>query len=59
METVQTIVTEKYIVHIHHPDISEEERAKRMKAIEKAAANLILASRRAKARAAQEAETTG
>lgn len=56
MESTQTIVTDKFIIHIHHPDITEEERAKRMKAIEKAAANLILAHRRAEAaKAAKEA----
>lgn len=55
MEPSKTIITDKCIIHIHHPDITEEERAKRMKAIEKAAANLILAHRRAEALAARKA----
>lgn len=48
----QTIITKKAIIHIHRPVLTEEERAKRMKAIEKAAIDLILSVERAKAAAA-------
>lgn len=42
-----TFVTPGAIITIHRPILTEEERAKRMKAIEKAAINLALANRRA------------
>ena len=38
----------KYIARIHRPDITDEERARRMKGIEQAAINLILATEKAK-----------
>lgn len=34
------------IVRVHRPDLTPEERAKRMKQIEKAATNLIVAARK-------------
>ena len=37
-----------YIVRIHRPELSDEERAKRMKQIEKAAIQLILATEKVK-----------
>ena len=46
---MQEIITKNAIIRIHRPDLTEEERAKRMKAIEKAAINLVLANRRAEA----------
>lgn len=45
----QVIITKNAIIRIHHPDLTDEERAKRMKAIEQAAINLALANRRAEA----------
>lgn len=49
-ETItQEFITEKAIIRIHRPVLTEEERAKRMKAIEKAAINLARANRRAEA----------
>ncbi|MCI7638241.1 MAG: hypothetical protein MSS60_00245 [Clostridiales bacterium] len=45
----QVIVTKNAIIRIHHPDLTEEERARRMKEIEKAAINLVRANRRAEA----------
>lgn len=44
-----TYVTSGAIITIHRPILTEEERARRMKAIEKAAINLVLANRRAEA----------
>lgn len=38
----------KYIARIHRPELSDEERAKRMKQIEQAAIRLILATEKAK-----------
>ena len=43
----QTIITKNAIIRIYHPD---EERAKRMKAIELAAIRLVQANRQAEAR---------
>lgn len=45
----QVIITKNAIIRIYHPDLTDEERAKRMKAIEQAAINLALANRRAEA----------
>lgn len=45
----QVIITKNAIIRIHHPDLTEEERARRMKEIEKAAINLVRANRRAEA----------
>lgn len=45
----KVIVTKNAIIRIHHPDLTEEERARRMKEIEKAAINLVRANRRAEA----------
>lgn len=42
-ETVQVIHTPNAIIRIHHPVLTEEERAKRMKAIEQAATRLAIA----------------
>lgn len=53
-ETItQTIITKNAIIRIHRPILTEEERAKRMKAIERAAINLARANRRAEARREQ------
>ena len=49
----QVITTEKAIIRIHRPVLTEEERAKRMKAIEAAAIKLALANRQAEALKAQ------
>lgn len=38
------------IVHITRPELTPEERAKRMEAIKKAAVNLVVATEKAKAR---------
>jgi len=46
---VEVLITKNAIIRIHRPDITEEERAKRMKVIEKAAINLIRATQRAEA----------
>jgi len=46
----QVIVTKNAIIRIHHPDLTDEERAKRMKAIELAAIRLVQANRQAEAR---------
>ena len=46
----QVIVTKNAIIRIHHPDITDEERARRMKAIELAAIRLVRANRQAEAR---------
>ena len=47
----QVIVTKNAIIRIHHPDITDEERARRMKAIELAAIRLVRANRQAEAAA--------
>ena len=39
----QTIITKNAIIRIYHPDLTDEERAKRMKAIELAAIRLVQA----------------
>ena len=44
----QTIITKNAIIRIHHPDLTDEERAKRMKAIELAAIRLVQATVRPK-----------
>lgn len=49
----QVIITKNAIIRIHRPELTEEERAERMKAIEKAAINLAIANRRAEARKQQ------
>lgn len=46
---VQVLRTKNAIIRIHRPVLTEDERAKRMKAIEQAAINLALANRRAEA----------
>ena len=46
----QTIITKNAIIRIYHPDLTDEERAKRMKAIELAAIRLVQANRQAEAR---------
>lgn len=38
---VRTIIGEGYVVRIHIPDLTEDERARRMKEIEKASARLL------------------
>lgn len=38
----------KFIVRVHHPDITEEERSRRMKQIHKAAENVLKAKERAR-----------
>ena len=43
----QTIITKNAIIRIYHPDLTDEERAKRMKAIELAAIRLVQANRQA------------
>ena len=53
----QVIITKNAIIRIHHPVLTEEERAKRMKAIERAAINLVLANRRAEAQKKQREES--
>lgn len=51
MERILTdvLITDKAIIKIYRPVLTEEERAKRMKAIEKAAINLAIANRKAEA----------
>ena len=44
----QTIITKNAIIRIHHPDLTDEERAKRMRAIELAAIRLVQATVRPK-----------
>lgn len=46
-ETITVLETKNAIIRIHQPILTEEERAKRMKAIEQAAINLARANRRA------------
>lgn len=46
---VEVVITKNAIIRIHRPVLTEEERAKRMKAIEQAAINLVRANRRAEA----------
>ena len=47
--TTEILITDKAIIKMNRPILKEEERDKRMKAIEKAAVNLIRANRRAEA----------
>lgn len=54
----EVIVTKNAIIRIYHPVLTEEERAQRMKEIEKAAINLVRANRRAEA-AKNEARAEG
>ena len=54
--TVQVITTKNAIIRIHRPVLTEEERAKRMKAIEQAAIRLVIANMRAEAMKAQHKE---
>lgn len=53
--TTEVLITDKAIIRINRPILTEEERAKRMKAIEKAAINLARANRRAEALKQQKA----
>lgn len=53
--TTEILITDKAIIRINRPILTEEERAKRMKAIEKAAINLARANRRAEALKQQKA----
>lgn len=46
---VQVLITKNAIIRIHRPVLTEEERSKRMKAIEQAAINLVRANHRAEA----------
>ncbi|MGM9669740.1 MAG: hypothetical protein ACI3VZ_08320 [Faecousia sp.] len=46
---VQVVITKNAIIRIHHPILTEEERARRMKAIEQAAIRLAIANLRAEA----------
>lgn len=46
----KTIITKNAIIRIHHPDLTDEERVKRMKAIEQAAIRLARANCQAEAR---------
>lgn len=52
----RTVQAPPAIVRIHRPVLTEEERAKRMKEVEKAAIKLILAAERAHARQAAQKE---
>lgn len=54
---MQILKTPNAIIRIHHPDLTKEERAKRMKAIETAAVNLALANLRAEAHREQHRST--
>ena len=56
--TTQILITQNAIIRIHRPVLTEEERAKRMKAIEQAAVNLALANRRAEALKQHREKTT-
>ena len=51
--------TPNAIIRIHFPDISDEENARRMKAVEHAAVNLAIANRRAEAIKQQKKEASG
>lgn len=51
--TTEILITDKAIIKINRPVLTDEERARRMKAVEKAAVNLVLANRRAEARKLQ------
>lgn len=51
--TTQVLITKNAIIRIHRPVLTDEERAKRMKAIELAAINLARANHRAEALKAQ------
>ena len=44
---MKTKTTPPAIVRVHRPDLTPEERAKRMERIQQAATNLILAARKA------------
>lgn len=46
---VTEIRTEKAIIRIHRPELTEDERAKRLERIRRAAVNLILAAQRTNA----------
>lgn len=52
----QVIVTKNAIIRIHHPDLTDEERAKRMKAIEQAAIRLAKANRQVEAQRKKQQE---
>ena len=51
MEEMKTeiLITKNAIIKMNRPVLTEEERASRMKTIEKAAVNLVIANRRAEA----------
>lgn len=57
--TTEILITKKAIIRINRPILTEEERAKRMKAIEKAAINLARANRRAEALKNQREQAQG
>lgn len=46
---MEILITKNAIIRIHRPELTEEEQAKRMRAIELAAINLVRANRRAEA----------
>lgn len=52
----QVIVTQNAIIRIHHPDLTDEERARRMKAIEQAAIRLAKANRQVEAQRKKQQE---
>lgn len=52
----QVIITKNAIIRIHHPDLTDEERAKRMKAIEQAAIRLARANHQVEAQRKRRAE---
>lgn len=52
----QVIVTKNAIIRIHHPDLTDEERARRMKAIEQAAIRLAKANRQVEAQRKKQQE---
>ena len=45
---VRTFIIENAVVRVHIPDITEEEHARRMKIIEKAAADLLISVEKSK-----------
>lgn len=54
----KVIRTKNAIIRIHHPDLTDEERAKRMKAIEQAAIRLAKANLQAEAQRMKRQEET-
>lgn len=51
----QTIITDGAIIHIRRPILTDEERAKRMKAIHDAACKVVIANERLRRQREQEA----